>query len=226
MPTTDNKDFGMIINGEPIVDDWDIEISEVSTEDPAKEDEFVPYFNDLPEMTLQGEIHLSKKEKRKLDKMYKKTIGRLKMRKRKIEKPEAEVRAIMGNNKPMREREINKKLKQHNKFLTTGKGKAADFSNALLYQVDLSGVNLSEACFRGTTFWAVKFNGADLAAADFTGAHFITTDVSDADLSNACLKGITVDEIFTNENTKISVPLFLSIFRVIYRMEKSVLWGS
>lgn len=201
MPTNDNTHPGMLFaNGEPIAEIKDIELTEAPKEDSAKEDKHVPYFNNSPEMKFR--LHLIKKEIRRTNKIAKKIL-------RMSNKAEKErSAAFTGYGKPMRKREIDKKLKQHNKFLTAGKGKAADFSNAFLYCVDLSGVNLSEACFRGATFWTVKFNGADLGGADFTGAHFITTDLSDADLYGAHLKGITVDKIFANENTKIFVPLY------------------
>ena len=174
MPTNDNTHPGMLFaNGEPIVEIKDVDFTEAPKEDPAKEDKYAPYFNNSPEMTFRGEVHL-----------------------------------IISDDKPMHKRETNKKLKQPNKFLTNGKGKAANFSNAFLYDINLSGTNLRGACFRGALLKNVKFIGTDLTAADFTGADFVSTDLSNAILCGAYLKGVTVDSIYINENTKISVPLY------------------
>ena len=215
MPTNDNTHPGMLFaNGEPIVEIKDVDFTEAPKEDPAKEDKYAPYFNNSPEMTFRGEVHLSKKEKRKLNKVYKKTIGKLKMFKtigklKMLKRTKTKwVPSFISDDKPMHKREINKKLKQHNKFLTNGKGKAANFSNAFLYDINLSGTNLRGACFRGALLKNVKFIGTDLTAADFTGADFVSTDLSNAILCGAYLKGVTVDSIYINENTKISVPLY------------------
>lgn len=203
MPTNDNTHPGMLFaNGEPIAEIKDAELTEAPKEDPAKEDEPAPYFNNSPEMEFKRETYLTKRDIRRLKRVNKKTMRELKKLEKNLGTP------IMGYSKPMRKREIDKKIKHHNKFLTAGKGEPAYFTNAYLCCVDLSGVNLRAACFRGATLQAVKFNGADLESTDFTGAHFIGTDLRDANLRYARLKGITVDKIFVNENTEISVPVY------------------
>lgn len=205
MPTYNNTSSGkFFVNGEPIAEIKDVDFTEAPKEDFAKEDEYVPCFNNSLEMALKSDLHFSKKEKRKVDKMYRKTMRRLN---NSFKRTKAKWVPFISDGKPMRKREINKKLKQHSKFLTNGKGKAADFSNAFLYDINLSGANLRGACFRGALLKNVKFIGTDLTAADFTGANIVDTDLSDAILCGAYLKGVTVDSIFINENTKISVPL-------------------
>lgn len=66
----------------------------------------------------------------------------------------------------------------------------ADFSDAVLRGVNLSGTNLVFAKFRNVDAAGADFHGADLTGADFTGADISGVDFTGANLTEANFEGV------------------------------------
>lgn len=85
--------------------------------------------------------------------------------------------------------------------------RGADLRGADLREADLRGTDLREADLRGAVLCGADLREAVLRGADLRGAICVSANMENADLMGADLNGAYMQEIKTNEETKIDWPM-------------------
>jgi uncharacterized protein YjbI with pentapeptide repeats len=93
----------------------------------------------------------------------------------------------------MKQKELEKILRVHKKWLEGKGGEMADLSSEDLRGLDLRWANLRRADLRRADLNGVDLNGADLNGADLTGADLRMANLHSADLIRANLYGASLD---------------------------------